>query len=349
MSEPRAMTGRPASPARHPRGGNTGDAGVHRESFPPEERDQVARGLDFLEAELAVAEELVDHPLHQIGASIHVARRLRLERVETGGGSRPARACATTGTSGVSEQQAARGRRQGAGTPHGSTCGGGGERRWMHGGGESERPGHDPVGLAVLAENELLRTRGPRSRSSDRRPAPGGCAPTHRARAGAGAALGGGIEGSRHQRLRHTTALPGAVHVEPQQLDRPRPGDALRGGTVPQLREPGQRPASSQPAVSPSPRDRQLGSLQIGTEVRRQVKRHVFGSVVGLRTSHETCGRRTPPARPASAGTRAPDRDQSLRHEKPARTTKSCRSREACSGSGRRAEVGRVGVARRCC
>src|SRR6185436_3638196 len=70
------------SPRRHERGGNAGDAFLHREAVLLEDVDQVAVGLEFLEAELAVAEDLVDHLLRELRAAFDVGDRFLLQRVE---------------------------------------------------------------------------------------------------------------------------------------------------------------------------------------------------------------------------------------------------------------------------
>ena len=54
------------SPRRHERGRNAGDAFLHGEAVLLQDVDQVAVGLELLEAQLAVAEDLVDHLLGEV-------------------------------------------------------------------------------------------------------------------------------------------------------------------------------------------------------------------------------------------------------------------------------------------
>ena len=74
--------GPPVSPPGDPRGRNARDAGVHREALASEQARQVVRGLAFLEAELAIAEELVHHLLDQPGPGIDFGQRGLFERFE---------------------------------------------------------------------------------------------------------------------------------------------------------------------------------------------------------------------------------------------------------------------------
>ena len=72
------------SPRRHERRRDAGDPFLHREAVLLEDVDQVAVGLDLLEPELAVAEDLVDHLLRELRAALDVGDRLLLEGVELG-------------------------------------------------------------------------------------------------------------------------------------------------------------------------------------------------------------------------------------------------------------------------
>ena len=59
---------RARTPARHPGGGDAGDAFLDLEAVVPEDAGEVARGLDLLEAEFAEAEDGVHDDLGQLGA-----------------------------------------------------------------------------------------------------------------------------------------------------------------------------------------------------------------------------------------------------------------------------------------
>ena len=80
------------SPRRHEGGRDTGDAFLDREPVLPKDADQVAGGLDLLEAQLSEAEHLIDHLLDGVAHAIDLADHLPLERGDTDGISRDARA-----------------------------------------------------------------------------------------------------------------------------------------------------------------------------------------------------------------------------------------------------------------
>src|SRR5262249_24539246 len=52
---------------------------LDRESLFPEQRHEILRGLDLLKAELAEAEDLVDHLLSELGPMLDVGHHLLLE------------------------------------------------------------------------------------------------------------------------------------------------------------------------------------------------------------------------------------------------------------------------------
>ena len=66
------MTGLPDPVLGHPRGRNAGDAGLDREAVLLEDAGEVLLGLEFLEAELAEAEDHVDHLLAEVEHRQHV-------------------------------------------------------------------------------------------------------------------------------------------------------------------------------------------------------------------------------------------------------------------------------------
>ena len=85
MSEPSAMTGLPDPQLRDPRRRNAGDAALDREAVLLEDAGQVLRRLDLLEAELAEAEDLVDHLLRELLHALDVGGGLALQARRAGG------------------------------------------------------------------------------------------------------------------------------------------------------------------------------------------------------------------------------------------------------------------------
>ena len=78
MSEPSAITGLPDPQRGHPGGRNARRAALDREAVLLEDAGQIARRLDFLEAELAEAEDRVDHLLRQLGHLVDALDRFGL-------------------------------------------------------------------------------------------------------------------------------------------------------------------------------------------------------------------------------------------------------------------------------
>ena len=76
MSEPSAMHRLARSPGRHERRRNAGDAFLDREAVLLQDVDQVAVGLEFLEAELAEAEDGVHHLLGEVLHRVDVGDRV---------------------------------------------------------------------------------------------------------------------------------------------------------------------------------------------------------------------------------------------------------------------------------
>ena len=70
------------APGRHERGRNAGDALFDGEAVLLQDVDQVAMRLLLLEAELAVAEDLIDHLLRERRHAVDVGRRLGLEPID---------------------------------------------------------------------------------------------------------------------------------------------------------------------------------------------------------------------------------------------------------------------------
>ena len=70
---------------RDPGGRNSRDAFLDLESVFLQDIHQVARGLDFLKAELTVAEDLIHHLLALVFHFLDVGRGFFLELFETGG------------------------------------------------------------------------------------------------------------------------------------------------------------------------------------------------------------------------------------------------------------------------
>ena len=73
----------PRAPRREPRRRDPGVILLHRESVLAQQRDDVLRGLELLEAELAEAEDLVHHLLSELRAAVDVVAHLALEPRET--------------------------------------------------------------------------------------------------------------------------------------------------------------------------------------------------------------------------------------------------------------------------
>src|SRR5207237_7051284 len=71
-----------APPARHPRGGDTGDPALEREPVALEDGTQVLGGLDLLHSELAEREDLVDHLLSERRMGVDGASKLCLTPVD---------------------------------------------------------------------------------------------------------------------------------------------------------------------------------------------------------------------------------------------------------------------------
>ena len=80
ISEPSAITGFPCSPGRHERGGNAGDAALDLEAFLLENAGQVFRGFELLKAELAEAEDGIDHHLRLLLHAIDLAGQIGFHR-----------------------------------------------------------------------------------------------------------------------------------------------------------------------------------------------------------------------------------------------------------------------------
>src|SRR5262249_10250822 len=71
-----------AAPRRLPRGRNAADAALDAEAVLLEDGGDVLRGLELLEAELAVAEDLIDELLRELRARVDVGDRFFLHRLE---------------------------------------------------------------------------------------------------------------------------------------------------------------------------------------------------------------------------------------------------------------------------
>jgi len=71
-----------AAPGRHPGRGDASDAVLHHEAGAAKDLLQVTRRLDFLEAQLAEAEQAVHDLLPQLFSPLHIGDRLRLEGFE---------------------------------------------------------------------------------------------------------------------------------------------------------------------------------------------------------------------------------------------------------------------------
>src|SRR6185369_1398312 len=67
------------APLREPSGRNAGVAALDREAVLLEDAGQILRRLDFLESELAEAEDLVDHLLRECRQRVDEAHRFGLE------------------------------------------------------------------------------------------------------------------------------------------------------------------------------------------------------------------------------------------------------------------------------
>jgi hypothetical protein len=67
------------SPSRHPSSRQAGSTALDREAVFLQQLGQVARGLDFMEAELAKAEQRIVDLLGKLGAALDPAGGLRLE------------------------------------------------------------------------------------------------------------------------------------------------------------------------------------------------------------------------------------------------------------------------------
>src|SRR5690606_5499475 len=74
--------GLPRAPGGDPRGRYPGDSFLDRESVLTENADQVFRRLDFLKAELAIAEDLIDHLLRELRHGVHAGDGFTLQRSE---------------------------------------------------------------------------------------------------------------------------------------------------------------------------------------------------------------------------------------------------------------------------
>jgi hypothetical protein len=68
-----------AAVTRDPSRGNAGNAALDRKAIFLEDADDVARGLHFLKAQLAVAEDLVDHLLRESLPLVDFLNRLLLQ------------------------------------------------------------------------------------------------------------------------------------------------------------------------------------------------------------------------------------------------------------------------------
>ena len=73
MSEPSAITGLPDPHFATHAVGMPADAALHGEAVLLELAGQVPRGLDFLHAELAEAEDGIDHLLRELGHLVDAA------------------------------------------------------------------------------------------------------------------------------------------------------------------------------------------------------------------------------------------------------------------------------------
>src|SRR5258706_10440852 len=117
---PKGDDGFPRTPGRDPRGGNAEDALADREAVAAQHVDEVAGRFRLLEPKLAVAEDLIDHLLGELGVAGDVLDGFLLERGETGGGG----GSGGGGVRGGPNPRHARGPRRARGPP--SRGGGGG-------------------------------------------------------------------------------------------------------------------------------------------------------------------------------------------------------------------------------
>ena len=74
-----------ASPRRHPGRGDSGNAALDAEAVALENAGNVPRGLEFLEAELAVAVDLIHHLLGESLKLVHFGDRGLLQFIERRG------------------------------------------------------------------------------------------------------------------------------------------------------------------------------------------------------------------------------------------------------------------------